>query len=63
MTKLLASNDKGGLVFRSAVLAMALRGIELPEDEEQWPGEVTLRAIAEKNTEVGSVAQQVKYLS
>jgi hypothetical protein len=32
ISKLLASNDKGGLVFRSPVLALALRGMELPED-------------------------------
>lgn len=41
MFKLLASNDKGSLAFRSPVLAVALMGMELPEDVRAlaWGGD------------------------
>lgn len=44
VSKFLASNDKGGLVFRSPGLAMVLRGMELPEDVTAvvWGGDSEL---------------------
>lgn len=60
MSKFLASDDKDGLV---PVLAMALRGMELPVDVRAiaWGGDS--RIIAKENTEEAeSVAQWVKYL-